>query len=116
VLAAPQLPATPSHRPGEGYQGRQNTLPSQHCISASTTQLCIIYQEHHGSSTAIATHQKSHPAKHLGGQVKHKTKSGASSGGEGQAAAKPGVVDQQEASQHQQQLHTATLLHNYRLR
>jgi hypothetical protein len=37
-------------------------------------------------------------------------------GGEGQAAAKPGEVDQLEASQHQQQLYTASLLHNYRQR
>jgi hypothetical protein len=35
--------------------------------------------------------------------VKHKTKPGASSGGEGQAAAKPGEVGKSEASHHQQQ-------------
>jgi hypothetical protein len=100
VLAAPQLPATPSHRPGEEYQGKQHTHP-QHCTSASTTQLCSIYQEHHCSSTAIATHQKSHPAKHLGGQVKHKTKPGASLGGGGQAGpgASQEVKDKPQPSQ-----------------
>jgi hypothetical protein len=37
-------------------------------------------------------------------------------GGEGQAADKPEEVDQQEANQQQQQLFTASLLHNYRQR
>jgi hypothetical protein len=37
-------------------------------------------------------------------------------GGEEQAADKPGEVDQLEASQHQQQLYTASFLHNYRQR
>jgi hypothetical protein len=43
------------------------------------------HKEHHCSSTATATHQKSHPVKHFGDQVKHKTKPGASPGGGGQA-------------------------------
>jgi hypothetical protein len=59
------------------------------------------HQEHHCSSTAIATHQKSQPAKHFGGQVKHKTKPGASPGGEGQAGigASQEVKDKMQPSQ-----------------
>jgi hypothetical protein len=109
---------------GVGSSLDQHKLKNTTVLAHSTKP----YQEHHCSSTAIATHQKSHPAKHYGGQVKHKTKPGASPGGEGQAgpgaspggegqaAAKPGGVGKTEASQHQQQtkLYTAPLLHNYR--
>jgi hypothetical protein len=83
------------HRPGERYQGRQNTLPSQPQRKHNTSL-------HHTPRTAyvLANHQPhTHPAKHFEDQVKHKIKLGASPGGEGQAG--PGASQEVKASRRQ---------------